>query len=115
MVGAARICAEYHAGGTNAVFSYERFHEANDLIIAAWTPPRPFRGPSTHYHFQRVKLWPRPCQQPHPPIWVPSPGSSEPIAADWQDMRAGHLLAMLQFSTLPALRALTAEPERAAA
>jgi alkanesulfonate monooxygenase SsuD/methylene tetrahydromethanopterin reductase-like flavin-dependent oxidoreductase (luciferase family) len=56
----------------------------------------------------------------------------EQIAAAWKDMRVGQLLAMLQFGTLPAelternmrlfcsevmpaLRALTAEQERAAA
>jgi alkanesulfonate monooxygenase SsuD/methylene tetrahydromethanopterin reductase-like flavin-dependent oxidoreductase (luciferase family) len=26
-----------------------------------------------------VNLWPRPYQQPHPPIWIPSMGSSETI------------------------------------
>jgi alkanesulfonate monooxygenase SsuD/methylene tetrahydromethanopterin reductase-like flavin-dependent oxidoreductase (luciferase family) len=73
------IGAEYHAWGTNPAFSHERFHEAHDLIIQAWTRPGPFRFAGKHYHFEYVNVWPRPYQQPHPPIWVPSQGSSETI------------------------------------
>ena len=37
-----------------------------------------------HYHVEYVNPWPRPFQQPHPPIWIPSQGSRETIdfAAD---------------------------------
>lgn len=73
------IGAEYHAWGTNPVFSHERFHEAHDLIIEAWTRPGPFRFSRKHYHFEYVNVWPRPYQAPHPPIWVPSQGSAETI------------------------------------
>lgn len=78
------IGAEYHAWGVNPAFSHERFHEAHDLIIEAWTRPGPFRFSRKHYHFEYVNLWPRPYQAPHPPIWVPSQGSTETIewAAD---------------------------------
>ena len=31
------------------------------------------------HHFEYVNLWPRPYQDPHPPIWIPSQGSSETI------------------------------------
>jgi len=33
------IGAEYHSTGVNPAFSHERFHEAHDLIIKAWTRP----------------------------------------------------------------------------
>jgi len=33
---------EYHATGINPYFSHERFQEAHDLIVAAWTRPGPF-------------------------------------------------------------------------
>ena len=39
------IGSEYHSSGTNPYFSHERFHEAHDLIIRAWTEPGP--SPST--------------------------------------------------------------------
>ncbi len=33
----------------------------------------------TFTHFDYVNPWPRPYQDPHPPIWVPSQGSTETI------------------------------------
>jgi alkanesulfonate monooxygenase SsuD/methylene tetrahydromethanopterin reductase-like flavin-dependent oxidoreductase (luciferase family) len=78
------IGTEYHATGVNPTFSHERYQEAHDLIVAAWTKPGPFEFDGQHYNLRYVNLWPRPYQQPHPPIWVPSQGSSETIrwAAD---------------------------------
>jgi alkanesulfonate monooxygenase SsuD/methylene tetrahydromethanopterin reductase-like flavin-dependent oxidoreductase (luciferase family) len=78
------IGTEYHATGLNPTFSHERYQEAHDLIVAAWTRPGPFEFDGEHYNFRYVNIWPRPYQQPHPPIWVPSQGSSETIrwAAD---------------------------------
>jgi alkanesulfonate monooxygenase SsuD/methylene tetrahydromethanopterin reductase-like flavin-dependent oxidoreductase (luciferase family) len=70
---------EYHATGINPFYSHERFQEAHDLIVAAWTRPGPFPFEGEHYNFRYVNLWPRPYQQPHPPIWIPSMGSSETI------------------------------------
>lgn len=73
------IGAEYHTFGLNPTVSHERFHEAHDLIVQAWTKPGPFAFTGKHYNSEYVNLWPKPLQQPHPPIWVPSQGSRETI------------------------------------
>lgn len=73
------IGTEYHATGVNPAFSHERFHEAHDLIVQAWTRPGPFSFEGEHYSFRYVNTWPRPYQRPHPPIWIPSQGSGETI------------------------------------
>lgn len=73
------IGAEYHAMGINPAESQQRFAEAHDLIIRAWTEPGPFVYSSKYYNFNYVNPWPRPYQTPHPPIWVPSQGSSSTI------------------------------------
>jgi alkanesulfonate monooxygenase SsuD/methylene tetrahydromethanopterin reductase-like flavin-dependent oxidoreductase (luciferase family) len=73
------IGAEYHAWSSNPADSHDRFHEAHDLIVRAWTETGPFAFEGKHYHFEYVNLWPRPYQTPHPPIWIPSQGSSETI------------------------------------
>ena len=73
------IGAEYHSFGVNPTFSHDRFHEAHDLIVQAWTKPGPFPFQGRHYEVQYVNLWPRPYQKPHPPIWIPSQGSKETI------------------------------------
>ncbi len=73
------IGAEYHSTGVNPAFSHERFHEAHDLIIKAWTTPGPFEFDGDHFRLRYVNLWPRPYQAPHPPVWIPSMGSRETV------------------------------------
>jgi alkanesulfonate monooxygenase SsuD/methylene tetrahydromethanopterin reductase-like flavin-dependent oxidoreductase (luciferase family) len=70
---------EYYSLGANPANSHARFHEAHDLVIRAWTEEGPFAFEGKHYQFEYVNTWPRPYQQPHPPIWVPSQGSTETI------------------------------------
>ena len=73
------IGCEYHSSMVNPILSHERFHEAHDLIVQAWTRDGPFDFVGEHYNLNYVSLWPRPVQLPHPPIWVPSQGSRETI------------------------------------
>ena len=73
------VGSEYFSFGTNPVHSLERHKEAADLVVQAWTKPGPFSFEGKHYHMEYVNMWPRPFQQPHPPIWCPSQGSRETI------------------------------------
>ena len=50
------IGAEYHASGINPGESHDRFHEAHDLIIRAWTEEGPFPFEGKHYQFDYVNL-----------------------------------------------------------
>jgi alkanesulfonate monooxygenase SsuD/methylene tetrahydromethanopterin reductase-like flavin-dependent oxidoreductase (luciferase family) len=70
---------EYYSYRVNPTHARERFREALDLIIKAWTTPGPFPWHSKHYYLPYVNPWPRPLQQPHPPIWIPGVGSLETI------------------------------------
>ena len=74
------IGLEYHAMGLNPSFSHERYLEAHDLIVQAWTKPGPTSFEGEHYNFRYVNIWPTPYQRPHPPVWIPSQGSSETIS-----------------------------------
>ncbi len=73
------IGCEYHVFNANPAQSLARFQEAHDLIIESWTRPGPFEFSGKYYHLQYVNVWPRPYQQPHPPVWIPSQGSSETV------------------------------------
>ena len=73
------IGAEFWSLAANPTTSHERHVEAHDLIVRAWTEPGPFAFEGKHFHFEYVNVWPRPYQQPHPPIWCPSLGSTETI------------------------------------
>ncbi|HAA94363.1 MAG: LLM class flavin-dependent oxidoreductase [SAR202 cluster bacterium] len=52
-------------------YNWERFQEAHEFIVKAWTTPGPFRWEGKHYQFRHVNPWVRPYQQPHPQIWLP--------------------------------------------
>ena len=63
------IPAEYVWYGVNPEESRGRFQEAYDLIMTAWTNSVwSFEG--EFYKLKDCAIWPRPVQQPHPPIWI---------------------------------------------
>jgi alkanesulfonate monooxygenase SsuD/methylene tetrahydromethanopterin reductase-like flavin-dependent oxidoreductase (luciferase family) len=95
------IGAEYFSWNVNPAFSHERFHEAHDLIVQAWTRPGPFAFEGKHYNFNYVNLWPRPYQTPHPPIWIPSQGSTETI--EWAAHSDRRYTYLQTFSPVTAL------------
>jgi len=70
---------ESMATNTNPVYNRERFDEAHNLIIKAWTTPGPFRWEGKHYQFRVVNPWVMPMQKPHPPIWIPGVVSPESV------------------------------------
>ena len=96
------IGAEYFSWNANPAFSHERFMEAHDLIIQAWTRTGPFAFEGKHYNFDYVNLWPRPYQDPHPPIWIPSQGSTETI--EWASHPDRRYTYLQTFSPLSALQ-----------
>jgi len=71
--------AEQLANNVNPAYNRERFHEAHDLLIKAWTVPGPWRWEGEHYHQRIVNPWAVPLQKPHPPVWVPGITSKETI------------------------------------
>jgi len=92
------IGSEYFASGVNPTHSHERFYEAHELILRAWTEEGPFRYYGRHYQFDYVNLWPKPLQQPHPPVWLPSQGSSETV--EWAAAPARKYTYLQTFSPI---------------
>jgi alkanesulfonate monooxygenase SsuD/methylene tetrahydromethanopterin reductase-like flavin-dependent oxidoreductase (luciferase family) len=61
---------EIPVANTNPVFVVERFWEAHDFIIKAMTShDEPFNWEGEYFQYRHVNIWPRPYQQPHPPVW----------------------------------------------
>ncbi len=87
------IGIEYLVWGVNPTCSHERFHESQELIVRAWTERKPFAFEGKHYHVPWVNIWPTPYQQPHPPIWTPTNGSTETV--EWA-ARADHRYKYVQ-------------------
>jgi alkanesulfonate monooxygenase SsuD/methylene tetrahydromethanopterin reductase-like flavin-dependent oxidoreductase (luciferase family) len=87
---------EYVTYATNPAESRERFEEALELIVKAWTEPQPFGWQGRFYEYRTISIWPRPVQKPHPPIYMSgsSPESGEFAARN-------HLSLGLAFTNVP--------------
>jgi alkanesulfonate monooxygenase SsuD/methylene tetrahydromethanopterin reductase-like flavin-dependent oxidoreductase (luciferase family) len=44
------------------------YAEAHELIMRAWQSTEPFAFDGKYTQLRYVNLWPRPIQQPHPPV-----------------------------------------------
>ena len=66
-----------YAYGTNPSQLRDRYYEAHDLVLRAWTEQETFAFNGRFNQQRYVNIWPRPIQQPHPPIWIPGAGSVE--------------------------------------
>ncbi|HKX06750.1 MAG TPA: LLM class flavin-dependent oxidoreductase [Stellaceae bacterium] len=66
-----------YAYGQNPSMLRDRYREAHDLVMRAWTERETFAFNGRFNQQRYVNVWPRPVQQPHPPIWIPGGGSVE--------------------------------------
>jgi alkanesulfonate monooxygenase SsuD/methylene tetrahydromethanopterin reductase-like flavin-dependent oxidoreductase (luciferase family) len=65
------------AYGQNPSMLRDRYYEAHDLVLRAWTEQDTFAFNGRFNQQRYVNVWPRPVQKPHPPIWIPGGGSIE--------------------------------------
>jgi alkanesulfonate monooxygenase SsuD/methylene tetrahydromethanopterin reductase-like flavin-dependent oxidoreductase (luciferase family) len=63
---------EYLALSGSLSDARDRLKEAWDLVVKAWTTHEPFDWRGKYFSYDRVSIWPRPLQQPHPPIVLPA-------------------------------------------
>ena len=62
---------EMASGNANPIGVRERFWEAIDLIGKTLTYHEgPFSWEGKHFTHRHVNIWPRPWQEPHPPMWA---------------------------------------------
>ncbi len=61
--------------GVAPVETRSRFDENFELIMRAWTDREPFPWNGRYAQHPAVNIWPRPLQQPHPPVSITSIGT----------------------------------------
>lgn len=72
------IPREYNVHNVKHAESRARFEEAYEVVMKAWTEDVfSYEGKFWSYH--DVAIWPRPVQQPAPPVWTPITSSKESI------------------------------------
>ena len=72
------IPREYNVHNVKHAESRARFEEAFEIIMKAWTEDV-FSYEGKFWSYRDVAIWPRPVQQPHPPVWTPITSSKESI------------------------------------
>ncbi len=70
---------EFQAFGVPPAESADRFREAVEIVLKAWTQER-LSHESAHFRFDNVEVLPKPLQRPHPPVWM---AASSESAVDW--------------------------------
>lgn len=71
--------SEFAAFGVPPAESADRFREAVEIVLKAWTQER-LSHDSAHFRFDNVEVLPKPMQHPHPPVWLAATSES---AVDW--------------------------------
>jgi alkanesulfonate monooxygenase SsuD/methylene tetrahydromethanopterin reductase-like flavin-dependent oxidoreductase (luciferase family) len=101
---------EYLAYNIPPSESWERQREAVALILKAWTEPEPFGWEGKHFQFKQISIWPKPLQQPHPPIVI---SASSPESARYAGS-IGASMGIVRFTGLDGARACIDEYKKAA-
>jgi alkanesulfonate monooxygenase SsuD/methylene tetrahydromethanopterin reductase-like flavin-dependent oxidoreductase (luciferase family) len=71
---------EIHPSNCNPTQTNERLWEGVDLALMAWTShDGPFNFEGKFWHKRAVNIWPRPWQQPHPPVWITGSSDKENV------------------------------------
>ncbi len=73
-----RLVVGFISTGPQSLYAYslpveeerQRYHEAYDLVVKAWTEDKPFAWESDYFKYECVSILPRPLQNPHPPVWT---------------------------------------------
>jgi alkanesulfonate monooxygenase SsuD/methylene tetrahydromethanopterin reductase-like flavin-dependent oxidoreductase (luciferase family) len=105
VVGLMRGSAnEYVTYNVNPAESRARFEEAFHIIKMAWTEPQPFGWQGRYFEFRSICIWPRPVQQPHPPIYMSTASPEAGEFAAKNHLGAGFAFTTLQIATGAAQR-----------
>ena len=82
---------DYEAFGVDYSTAQARTEEALEVILGAWTNER-FAHTGTFFDVPDLQLWPRPQQQPHPPVWVSV--STTRSSFEWSARRGYNILTL---------------------
>jgi alkanesulfonate monooxygenase SsuD/methylene tetrahydromethanopterin reductase-like flavin-dependent oxidoreductase (luciferase family) len=89
-VGRGYLMQEYGWLGIPPEESHERYHEAAELIIKAWTSDgRPLEHRGKHFDARGYTYTPRPVQRPYPPIYASAGSTLESFR--WAAEQGHHL------------------------
>jgi len=89
-IGSGNTPLDYQVFGISRQEGQERMEEALDIIIKAWGSARSSHS-GKFWRFDEITLYPRPVQQPHPPVWIA--GTSAPTL-EWAGRRGYDIMTV---------------------
>jgi alkanesulfonate monooxygenase SsuD/methylene tetrahydromethanopterin reductase-like flavin-dependent oxidoreductase (luciferase family) len=94
---------EFEAFGVSTEDSRARYEEGIAACVRLWTEEHvTFHG--QFHHWDDVTVYPRPIQQPHPPVWVAAIGT--PQSFEWAGKMGYHLMFVPYVSNFEELAGL---------
>lgn len=83
---------EIAPANSNPARLMRRYWEAHDLVLKALsTTTGPFSWEGEYYQYRNVNIWPRPLQQPTPPVWMTGMSVESGVLA----AQRGHVIGTL--------------------
>jgi alkanesulfonate monooxygenase SsuD/methylene tetrahydromethanopterin reductase-like flavin-dependent oxidoreductase (luciferase family) len=89
-IGSGNTEMDYKIFGVTRENDRQRLHEAIDVILKVWGNER-VSHKGEFWEFDELTLYPRPIQQPHPPIWMAGT-SAEGLG--WAGRRGYHIMTV---------------------
>ena len=89
-VGSGNTEMDYRVFGVTRENDRRMLDEAMEVILKAWSNER-VSHQGTYWQFENLTLYPRPVQQPHPPVWVA--GTSEQTLG-WAGRHGYHIMTV---------------------
>jgi natural product biosynthesis luciferase-like monooxygenase protein len=87
---------EYKVFSADWENAQQRLPEALDIVIRAWTGGE-FEWSGKHYSFPKIAVFPKPVQEPHPPIYVTA--NKDPESLQMIGRRGHHLMTLPWIAT----------------
>jgi len=109
-VGRGNTALDFRALGISTDEALDRTTEGLELLTKAWGQ-EPFSHHGKHFHIDDVDVWPKPRQQPHPPLWMAC--SRTPASFEWAGRGGYGLLTIGHVNSIDRLAELTASYRQA--
>ena len=77
--GRGNVLGDFDVFGVSLQEAQARTLEGLQVLRKAWTG-RPFSHHGEFFHFENLEVWPKPQQEPHPPLWFPCSNNPESFA-----------------------------------
>jgi natural product biosynthesis luciferase-like monooxygenase protein len=99
-VGRGNVTVDYEVFGVPLDQAQSRTLEGLEVIRQAWSG-KPFSHDGPNFHYDNLQVWPKPEQDPHPPLWLGC--SNNPESFEYAGKHGYQLLTVAQHRPLPEL------------